>query len=869
MKKFSVDIATIKRAMQDRKLVVFAGAGISVDAGVPLWGNLIDSLKEDIDLPEKEKDYLRIPQMYYNERQHREYVEKVRRVLKHKQVHRNKIHEAIFELNPEYILTTNYDNLLDQVISAKALPFGVIAGDKEFPYAKGTKLLVKIHGSLDNDDFVLKEDDYLEYSTNHPLIESFIRFVFTSKVVLFVGYSFSDPNLKMIIQTVRNILGKDYQNAYLLSTDSEKEDVKDLHPVKREYLKRKGVVPIHYYDEEKFIENFLDGKNALKKPYRVKDTKLKGKGKTLLNFLTFVHSYNHFYQELSKKGIIDQQYYSLQRFDALPVLPPKFLAGLYPYNTEKHFFDYEHYGLRSRNNNITNLFFDQVYFDKDGNIRVKGEKAKGLSNEQISNQEQKLSYITKRLNQSQIHFIRKQEENGKWIKKEVSYRFKENCSCPKCLYANLKLDELIKNAANYSVTSTSDLEEDFLFAYANYKLSNFKLSTQQFEEIANKAWLTEQTLSYYIAKHNERHTRRLSMFFPREEDEEIDEESDGVKKEEIYRGENRKVDEENNKRSDEEKKKQKAEKFRDENRKKIDEIDLDKMLVSLPGIDDEQRELLAIVKNHSILVETSRVIDKPKIGSTHFIDIQNALVLLHSFYTEDCIVYDVFSEFKEVCEKGIESLLNYYTAPNSSEPKLNEFDYSFFAILVFHINHNTAKKLFHKYEIRHIPFHEKAFSQILEKVNSFLLSGIKQNEFQSAQNLKKQTSHNMFFGLDYEGLFNNIFLVLSRVKLERKSGKQLADNLMGFLKVESFLIWANIKYLSEFIYVNYHLFSYDDCETLLRIGANADRNKYFSGQSFLNAIYYVFKSHSFDDKITDRELITSILNLCKQRYEED
>lgn len=113
MKRFFTDIAKLQEAIRNRKLVIFAGAGISADAGVPLWGNLIKQLSDEIDIPEQEEDYLRIAQMHYNERGSKEHVEKIRSVLKHKQLRYNEIHEAIRNLSPEHILTTNYDHLLD------------------------------------------------------------------------------------------------------------------------------------------------------------------------------------------------------------------------------------------------------------------------------------------------------------------------------------------------------------------------------------------------------------------------------------------------------------------------------------------------------------------------------------------------------------------------------------------------------------------------------------------------------------------------------------------------------------------------------------------------------------------------------------
>lgn len=266
--RFLTDIKVIKNAINTKKLVVFAGSGISVDSGVPSWGKLIEEIKKELDLPENENDYLKIPQIYYNERQEKEYVEKIRDILAHRKLKYNEIHEEIFELNPEHILTTNFEDLLEQVVNKKSLPFSVVKQDVDLPYSNNTKLVVKIHGDLDNTDFVLKEDDYLNYSKNHPLIEAFINSVFASKVVLFIGYSFSDYNLKQIVQNVRNILGNNFQNAYLLSVD------KNIHLSHKQYLKNKGINIIDYFEAEietkseygtNYIENFLKGNLILRK----------------------------------------------------------------------------------------------------------------------------------------------------------------------------------------------------------------------------------------------------------------------------------------------------------------------------------------------------------------------------------------------------------------------------------------------------------------------------------------------------------------------------------------------------------------------------------------------------------------------------
>ena len=62
------NILRIQEASKQDKLVIFVGAGVSTNSGVPMWSKLIESLKDD--LPEslkRETDDLKIAQLYKGE----------------------------------------------------------------------------------------------------------------------------------------------------------------------------------------------------------------------------------------------------------------------------------------------------------------------------------------------------------------------------------------------------------------------------------------------------------------------------------------------------------------------------------------------------------------------------------------------------------------------------------------------------------------------------------------------------------------------------------------------------------------------------------------------------------------------------------
>lgn len=57
-KKYAETKRQIRLAMNEKQLVLFVGAGASVDAGMPLWSNAIKQIKEKLSLEDENLDYL-------------------------------------------------------------------------------------------------------------------------------------------------------------------------------------------------------------------------------------------------------------------------------------------------------------------------------------------------------------------------------------------------------------------------------------------------------------------------------------------------------------------------------------------------------------------------------------------------------------------------------------------------------------------------------------------------------------------------------------------------------------------------------------------------------------------------------------------
>lgn len=216
---YSEDFHRIQSAYYNQSLVLFVGAGASIDAGIPCWRDAVrqfmDGLAETGQF--NQDDNLLIPQLYYNERGSGDYIRKAREIFGfQKALKPTPLDETIAAIAPNHIITTNYDHLMEEALQGRRHYYQCISTDGEIPYRYSSHEIIKMHGDFEHNNFVLKEDDYLSYSENFRLIETYVKALIARNTLLFVGYSLQDPDVKQIISWVKNVTGPHYQRAYFL-----------------------------------------------------------------------------------------------------------------------------------------------------------------------------------------------------------------------------------------------------------------------------------------------------------------------------------------------------------------------------------------------------------------------------------------------------------------------------------------------------------------------------------------------------------------------------------------------------------------------------------------------------------------------------
>lgn len=198
-------IEDLSLARSREKLVIFVGAGVSKNSGLPTWGQIVQVFAREIQYPTRGRlateEYIRIPQYFYcldESENHADYYSLIRSMIP-EDIRPNLLDKLIVSLHPKHIVTTNFDTLLDQV----ARGYEIIREDRDLLTGLSPHYLLKLHGDIRHPEkMVFKEDDYLHYSQTHRLMETFLKSLLIDHVFLFVGYSLNDYNLKTFVSWI-------------------------------------------------------------------------------------------------------------------------------------------------------------------------------------------------------------------------------------------------------------------------------------------------------------------------------------------------------------------------------------------------------------------------------------------------------------------------------------------------------------------------------------------------------------------------------------------------------------------------------------------------------------------------------------------
>ncbi|GAA3099867.1 SIR2 family protein [Rhizobium viscosum] len=234
---------------------IFAGAGLSVPAGYVDWRELIRPLSEELGLNiQLENDLVAVAQFHVNA----------------SGANRHKLHKAVIEAiaadNPptenhrllaklpiQTWWTTNYDRLIENSLRAVGKIVDVKSAVPQLATTRPRRdaTVYKMHGDVERpDEAVATRDDFERYPKERGAFITALAGDLVSKTFLFLGFSFTDPNLEHVLTRVRLTFANNQRRHYAVfktrtrlqgESDADFEHYKLRQTLVIEDLKRFGV----------------------------------------------------------------------------------------------------------------------------------------------------------------------------------------------------------------------------------------------------------------------------------------------------------------------------------------------------------------------------------------------------------------------------------------------------------------------------------------------------------------------------------------------------------------------------------------------------------------------------------------------------
>ncbi|MCR5087716.1 MAG: DUF4020 domain-containing protein [Lachnospiraceae bacterium] len=212
----------IIEAIEANKLVVFAGAGVSMGAPtkLPDFKKLTKTIANSAGyiFNRKEKDFERVLGRI-KEDYHVDVNSEAAEILNSSCLVPNDTHRAIVNLFKEQkavrIVTTNYDLMFEKVFEEKGYNDVKKYSAPSLPLGNDFTGIVHIHGSVDEPKYMVVTDE--DFGAAYMLYGHSSRFLFRlfeEYTVLFVGYSYSDTIVKYL---TRSIIQKNRGNLFALT----------------------------------------------------------------------------------------------------------------------------------------------------------------------------------------------------------------------------------------------------------------------------------------------------------------------------------------------------------------------------------------------------------------------------------------------------------------------------------------------------------------------------------------------------------------------------------------------------------------------------------------------------------------------------
>ena len=238
----------LKEAIKRKNVILFVGAGVSKNLGLPNFSELIDKVAEllgyDPEIFKSLSNYQSLLEYYKIKKKS---IGELRSDMDSKwhksdiKIEESEIHELLVKLGFPIIYTTNYDKWLERAFDYYDKKYTKIVNVKDFIEIRdGVTQIIKFHGDFSDDDsIVLTESSYFERLEFSSPLDIKLRSDILGKTILFIGYSLEDINMRLLIYKLNKIWSeyKEYRPKSFIFLTKPNE-------VEETVLKERGIISL-------------------------------------------------------------------------------------------------------------------------------------------------------------------------------------------------------------------------------------------------------------------------------------------------------------------------------------------------------------------------------------------------------------------------------------------------------------------------------------------------------------------------------------------------------------------------------------------------------------------------------------------------
>lgn len=225
-------LITYSEEIEADNAAIFAGAGMSRPAGFVDWKLLLKSVATSLELDvDRETNLVALAQYYCNARLGSR--GRINKLLLDK-FSRDAVitdnHKILARLPISTYWTTNYDRLIEKALedAGKRPDVKYTVDQLALTVPHRDAVVYKMHGDISEpSQTILIKDDYEKYHTSRSAYITALTGDLVSKTFLFLGFSFTDPNIDYVLSRIRAGYNINMRTHYCFMKRLNSDDYKD------------------------------------------------------------------------------------------------------------------------------------------------------------------------------------------------------------------------------------------------------------------------------------------------------------------------------------------------------------------------------------------------------------------------------------------------------------------------------------------------------------------------------------------------------------------------------------------------------------------------------------------------------------------